>query len=228
MIVLAIETATEACSAALWQDGAALERYQPTPREHNRLILPMLESLLAEAGIVLGQVDAVAFGRGPGSFTGVRIAAGVAQGIAFALDLPVAPVSTLAALADEAIAETGCEYAFPCIDARMAEVYFAVYRRDPEGYPELQGEERVLPPGQADFSPAEGMGVGTGSGWATYQVCLSGLAGERLASVLRGRFPRAAAVARLGARIHALGGSVPAEQALPVYLRDEVARKPKP
>lgn len=228
MIVLAIETATEACSAALYQDGAILERYQVAPREHNRLVLPMLESLLAEAGIALGRVDAVAFGRGPGSFTGVRIAAGVAQGIAFALDLPVAPVSTLAALADEAMAEKGCGYAFPCIDARMAEVYFAVYRRDAEGYPELRGQERVLPPGQADFSPADGAGIGTGSGWATYQACLSGLAGRRLASVSSGRFPRAAAVARLGARIHAVGGSVPAEQALPVYLRDDVARKPKP
>ncbi|QJD29621.1 tRNA (adenosine(37)-N6)-threonylcarbamoyltransferase complex dimerization subunit type 1 TsaB [Methylococcus geothermalis] len=228
MIVLAIETATEACSAALCHDGAILERYQLAPREHNRLILPMLESLLAEAGLVLGQVDALAFGRGPGSFTGVRIAAGVAQGIAFALDLPVAPVSTLAALADEAIGQTGGDYAFPCIDARMAEVYFAVYRRDAEGYPALLGEERVLPPGQADFSPAEGVGIGTGSGWATYQARLSGLAGGRLASILSGRFPRAGSVARLGARVHALGTSVPAEQALPVYLRDDVARKPKP
>ncbi|MDF9392274.1 MULTISPECIES: tRNA (adenosine(37)-N6)-threonylcarbamoyltransferase complex dimerization subunit type 1 TsaB [Methylococcus] len=227
MILLAIETATEACSAALYLDGAVLERYQVAPREHNRLILPMLESLLAEAGIALGGVDAVAFGRGPGSFTGVRIAAGVAQGIAFALDLPVAPVSTLAALADEAITETGCEYAFPCIDARMAEVYFAVYRRDAEGYPVLLGQERVLAPGQADFSPGAA-GIAIGSGWATYQSDLSSLAGGRLASVLSGRFPRAAAVVRLGARTHALGGCVPAEQALPVYLRDDVARKPKP
>ncbi|QXP87197.1 tRNA (adenosine(37)-N6)-threonylcarbamoyltransferase complex dimerization subunit type 1 TsaB [Methylococcus capsulatus] len=228
MILLAIETATEACSAALYQDGAVLERHEVAPREHNRLILPMLESLLAEAGLALGRVDAVAFGRGPGSFTGVRIAAGVAQGIAFALDLPVAPVSTLAALADEAIAETGCEYAFPCIDARMAEVYFAVYRRDAEGCPELLGQERVLAPGRVDFSSAAGAGAGTGSGWATYRSCLSGLAGGRLDSVLSGRFPRAAAVARLGARIHARGDSVPPEQALPVYLRDDVAKKPKP
>ncbi|MDD2768852.1 MAG: tRNA (adenosine(37)-N6)-threonylcarbamoyltransferase complex dimerization subunit type 1 TsaB [Methylococcus sp.] len=228
MILLAIETATEACSAALYHDGAVIERYQFAPREHNRLILPMLDSLLAEAGFALPQVDALAFGRGPGSFTGVRIAAGVAQGVAFALELPVAPVSTLAALADEALCETGCEYAFPCIDARMAEVYFAVYRRDREGFPELMGEERVLSPERVDFAPACGIGAATGSGWATYEACLRGLAGERLSSILAGRFPRAASVARLGARIHALGASVPAEQALPVYLRDDVAKKPKP
>lgn len=226
MIVLAIETATEACSAALYCDGDILERYQLAPREHNRLILPMLDSLLAEAGLDLGRVDALAFGRGPGSFTGVRIAAGVVQGIAFALDLPAAPVSTLAALADEAIRETGCEYAFPCIDARMAEVYFAIYRRDGEGYPELLGEERVLPPAQVDFSLIPGKGAGTGSGWATYEACLNGLVGERLSSILPGRFPRAASVARLGARIHALGLSVSAEEALPVYLRNNVAKKP--
>src|SRR5690554_2590516 len=105
MKILAIETATEACSAALLIDDAILERYELAPQRHNRLILPMIESLLAEAGIKISQVDAVAFGRGPGSFTGVRIAAGVAQGIAFGADLPVVPVSTLAALAQDALTE---------------------------------------------------------------------------------------------------------------------------
>jgi tRNA threonylcarbamoyladenosine biosynthesis protein TsaB len=224
MIILAIETATEACSAALFHDGAILERCRLAPREHHRLILGMLDSLLAESGFGLGRVDALAFGRGPGSFTGVRIAAGVVQGIAFAADLPVAPVSTLAALADEAFGETRVECAFPCLDARMQEVYFALYRRDAEGYPELLGEEGVLPPEKAVFLC--GPGVGIGSGWARYGECLRGLAGNRLATVLADRFPRAQAVARLGARLQELGRSVPAEQALPVYLREDVAKKP--
>lgn len=224
MIVLAIETATEACSAALFHDGAILERYRVAPREHHRLILGMLDSLLAESGFGLGRVDALAFGRGPGSFTGVRIAAGVVQGIAFAADLPVVPVSTLAALADEAIGETGLEYAFPCLDARMQEVYFALYRRNAEGYPELLGEERVLPPQDVVFPP--GSGIGIGSGWATYGERLRELAGKRLVMVLANRFPRARAVARLGAQLQELGRSVAAEQALPVYLREDVVKKP--
>ncbi|MDV3241166.1 MAG: tRNA (adenosine(37)-N6)-threonylcarbamoyltransferase complex dimerization subunit type 1 TsaB, partial [Methylocaldum sp.] len=112
MKILAIETATEACSAALLIDDTVLERYELAPQQHNRLILPMIDSLLAEAGIKVSQVDALAFGRGPGSFTGVRIAAGVAQGISFAVDLPVVPVSTLAALAQDALIESPEKVAF--------------------------------------------------------------------------------------------------------------------
>ena len=99
MKLLALDTATEACSAAVWVDGAVLERYELAPRRHAALILPMIEAVLAEAGLSPPQLDAIAFGRGPGAFTGVRIAVGIVQGIAFAADLPVIPISTLAALA---------------------------------------------------------------------------------------------------------------------------------
>ena len=225
MNILAIETATEACSAAVFQDGRVIERYQLAPREHNRLILPMIETVLAEAGLAVGQLDALAFGRGPGSFTGVRIAAGVVQGIALGADLPVVPVSTLAALALDAFDATQADWAFPCIDARMAEVYFAVYGRGGEGEAELRGVEAVLPPERV-AAPPDLRGVGTGSGWASYAAVL----GERLAGqagdVLKGRFPRAACVARLGAAGFRRGLGVRAEEALPVYLRDEVAKKP--
>lgn len=225
MNILAIETATEACSAAVLADGSIIERYQLAPREHNRLILSMIEAVLAEAGLAVGQLDALAFGRGPGSFTGVRIATGVAQGIAFGADLPVVPISTLAALSLEALDETGAEYAYACIDARMGEVYWGVYRGGGEGYVELVGEEAVLPAGQVAF-PEDSRGVGTGSGWGTYGLMLGERLGGRVDKVLAERFPRAGTVARLGAGDFKRGVSVPAEGALPVYLRDNVAQKP--
>lgn len=225
MKLIALETATEACSAALYLDGEVTERYRLAPREHNHLILPMIESLLAEAGMILGQMDALAFGRGPGSFTGVRIAAGVAQGLAFGADLPVAPVSTLAAMAQEAFAETSAGYAFPCIDARMGEVYWSVYARGENGFAGLVAPEAVLPPESVEF-PQAAQGVGIGSGWATYERILRAGAGEgAIACVLEGRFPRAQWVARLGALLFERGECVIAEQAQPVYLRDKVAKK---
>jgi tRNA threonylcarbamoyl adenosine modification protein YeaZ len=129
MKILAIETATEACSAALVQDGNVIERYVVAPREHNRLILSMIEAVLAEAGVGRTQIDAVAFGRGPGSFTGLRIAAGVTQGIAYGLDCPVLPVSTLAALAFQSFEEAAGEGVYACLDARMGEIYGGLFRR---------------------------------------------------------------------------------------------------
>jgi tRNA threonylcarbamoyladenosine biosynthesis protein TsaB len=226
MKLLALDTATEACSAALYLDGAILERYELAPQRHNLLILPMLESLLAEAGLSLGQMDALAFGRGPGSFTGVRIATGVAQGLAFGADLPVAPVSTLAALAQEAFAETSRDWAFSCIDARMGEVYWGVHRRGEGGLAELVGAESV---GLADAAafPEEAFGCGIGSGFETYGDILRMRLGEgRAAGVLAGRFPRARYIAILGAGIFKRGGCVAAQDAQPVYVRDKVAKKP--
>lgn len=225
MHLLAIETATEACSAALWSDGQVIERYQLAPREHNRLVLPMVEAVLAEAGLSANQLDALAFGRGPGSFTGVRIAAGVAQGIALGADLPVVPVSTLAALADAALAETGLDCAYACIDARMGEVYWAIYRRAGEGGLELLGDEVVLPAEQVTF-PEQSSGVGTGSGWDTYGAALTERLGQRVKLALPQRFPRAGSVARLGVMAFQQGTALLPEQALPVYLRDNVAKKP--
>jgi len=254
--LLAIDTATEACSAAVWindlvklhqvplrlrgegisheplparpsilQDDGLIERYQWAPREHNRLILPMIEELLAEAGLKPAELDAIAFGRGPGSFTGLRIAAGVTQGIALGLDLPVIPVSTLAALALDAMLDQQIDRAFACIDARMSEVYWGVYRLDASGEPRLEGREMVCP--ATEVMVREGQpGAGIGSGWGTYRDPLSQRVGAALRSILPDRFPRAGRVARLAAFRYARGETVPAELALPVYLRDQVARKP--
>ena len=225
MKLLAIDTATEACSAAVLRDGRLIERCQLAPREHNRLILPMIEAVLAEAGLKPGALDAIAFGRGPGSFTGVRIAAGVTQGIALGLGLPVIPVSTLAALALDAMLDQGTDRAFACIDARMNEVYWGVYRLEAGGEPQLENPETVCPAAAAPLTEG-GPGTGIGSGWATYRETLAARVGLALRSILPDRFPRAAMIARLGAFRFARGETFPADLAQPAYLRDQVAIKP--
>ena len=221
MKLLALDTATEACSAAVWADGAVLERYEWAPRRHAVLILPMIEAVLAEAGLDVRQLDAIAVGRGPGAFTGVRIAVGIAQGIAFAADLPVAPVSTLAALALGAARETGHARIAAALDARMGEVYWGVYAVAGEDAEPL-GEERVCVPGAVGAPPGEWFGAG--SGWAAHAGTLSR---HLTVSGWRGEcYPRAGDVARLAAVPSRRGAWVAAERALPVYLRNEVVAKP--
>jgi tRNA threonylcarbamoyladenosine biosynthesis protein TsaB len=220
VILLALETATEACSAALAIDGDIHERFEVAPRGHSQLILPMVDELMAEAGLSIEQVDAIAFGRGPGAFTGLRIAVGVTQGIAFGASLPVVPVSTLAALAQ------GCESnrVLAAIDARMDEVYWGAYQRNSAGQMVLCGEERVLPPGQVPLPEGDDW-FGVGTGWDSYGSILD----ERCASQLTGwngeSLPHAADVARLGIAGFNAGEATTAEQAIPVYLRDKVAWK---
>jgi len=218
MIILALETATEACSAALFIDGEVRERFQIAPRGHSDLILPMIDELFAEAGIGLNRVDAVAFGRGPGAFTGVRIAVGVTQGITFAADLPAVPVSTLAAVAQGMDAER----VLVAMDARMNEVYWGAYERNPAGLVIVTGEERISPP-EAVALPAPGDWFGAGSGWGAYREALTAHCPVRAFDA--NALPHAGAVARLGAAAFAAGEAVSPEQALPVYLRDEVAWK---
>lgn len=220
MILLALETATEACSAALLQDGEILERFQVSPRGHSQLILPMVDELLAEAGLSIGQVDAIAFGRGPGAFTGLRIAVGVTQGIAFAADLPVVPVSTLAALAQ------GCnaDRVLAAIDARMDEVYWGAYLRNPQGIVVLEGVEQVIRPDEVPLPDGDHW-FGVGTGWDSYQSALRERCDPAIDDVNGQALPRARDVARLGEAGFLAGEAVSAEQALPVYLRDQVAWK---
>ncbi|MEJ1353371.1 MAG: tRNA (adenosine(37)-N6)-threonylcarbamoyltransferase complex dimerization subunit type 1 TsaB [Candidatus Sedimenticola sp. (ex Thyasira tokunagai)] len=225
MKILAIETATEACSAALLVDGEVTERYLVQPRGHSELILSMVEELLAGAELPLSALDAVAFGRGPGSFTGVRIATGVIQGIAFAADLPVAPVSTLAALAQRYYRESGETRLLPAYDARMQEVYWGAYIVSETGLVKVVVPDEVSDP--AKVSPPQGDGwCGVGSGWGSY--------GQQLRSCLNGGLKQvqpeilcsAHDVALLGEACVAANELVVAEMALPVYLRDKVAAKP--
>lgn len=247
MICLALDTSTEACSAALWRDGELFQRYELAPRRHAELVLPMIDAVLHEAGVDVRDCQALAFGRGPGAFTGLRIAAGVAQGIAFSVGLPVAPVSTLAALALAAARErgTGRVHVAAAIDARIGEVYWGLYRvTDPAGADggdpdagdagvRLLAPEQVIAPDAPDLAlpdadPAVDW-IGVGSGWrGGGQESASGhgpTLARRLAvrGLLPDRYPRAAEIAILGAGLARAGRTVSAEQALPVYLRDRVA-----
>ncbi len=225
MKLLAIDTATEACSAALYIDGEVREHFELAPREHARLILSMVEGLLADAELSVRALDGLAFGRGPGSFTGVRIATGVAQGIAFAADLPVVPVSTLAALAQGALMDLGAPRVLAAIDARMGEVYCGAYITRGDGIMLAAEGERVCRP---DLVPTlyDGRWLGVGSGWETYGAQLADRCGERLEGMEPKRLPAARDVAWLGVHGLRTGRAVCADEALPVYLRDEVAKKP--
>lgn len=224
MKLLAIETATDACSAALLIDGAIHSRFEIAPRRHAELILPMCDSLLTEAGLAPAELDAIAFGRGPGAFTGVRIAAGVAQGIAFGLDLPVVPISTLAAMAQEIMSETDHTRVLAAIDARMGEIYWGYYERDDEGCARLSGQEHVGKPDRVE-QPAEFSWFGVGGGWSAHGEALIARLGDRQIGCDAQRLPRAEYVARLAERAFRAGLTVPAERAQPIYLRDEVAKK---
>jgi tRNA threonylcarbamoyladenosine biosynthesis protein TsaB len=225
--ILAIEAATDACSAALLVDDTVHERFEIAPRQHVALMLPFVESLLADAGTSLGQLDAVAFGRGPGSFTGVRIAAGLTQGIAFGAGLPVIPVSTLAALAQGTVREHGATAVLAALDARMQEVYWGAFRRDAEGLVEGVGEECVCAPDTVECPQQHGW-TGAGSGWDAYADVLAPRCAVQAAEVYAKQQPHAADVARLAARAFAQGKALAPEQAIPVYLRNNVAAKPKP
>ncbi len=223
MKILAVDTATEACSAALLIDGNIQERYQLAPREHTKLILPMIDSLMAEAQISPQNLDALAFGRGPGSFTGVRIATGIIQGIAYAADLPVTPISTLAAIAQDCIENTAHNVILTAVDARMSEIYWAIYNRNPTDFVELIGREAVLPIQSIEYSGSKGFGIG--SAWNIYEDEMKNQLSNCFVDYDSNYLPRASIIAKLGAHDFSLGKTIPVEQAMPVYLRNKVAEK---
>jgi len=221
MKLLAIDTSTEACSAALVVSDEIISRYEIAPRRHAELILPMVDSLLSEAEMTFPQLDALAFGRGPGSFTGLRIAAGVTQGIAFGLDLPVVPVSSLAALAQGACRLLGVERILAGFDARMQEVYWSMYQTDISGLVRLRGEEQVCKPAQIPLP--EGVNwTGVGSAWQVYDDELK----QRLRHSVIGwhgdAHPHAQDIAVLGVDLFKQDKVISAEHAVPVYIRDTV------
>jgi tRNA threonylcarbamoyladenosine biosynthesis protein TsaB len=223
MRLLAIDTSTEACSAALLLGEESRLRFEMTERSHAELILPMIDALLAEAGLALGELDGLAFGRGPGAFTGLRIAAGVTQGLALGSGLPVVGISSLAAVAEQVPADAG-EQILVCNDARMKEIYWGVYRPAADRGIDCLGEERVSAPAALEFDPAKVRHV-AGNAIDRYD----GLRRRLEAASLRihdSFYPRADAVARLARLEFRAGrGGGPAD-ALPVYVRDSVARPP--
>lgn len=221
MNLLAIETATEACSVALWCDGAVRERFEIAPRRHTELVLPWAGQLLAEAGIARSQLDVLACGRGPGAFTGVRLAVALTQGLALALDRPVVAVSTLAALAFDADAAPG-EAVLAAIDARMGEVYLGEFERESDELRALSSE-RLLVPAAATADPARRW-IGVGTGFDAEGGALRVALGSAMRRVDASALPHAAAVARLAVPAHARGESMAPERLEPAYLRDKVAR----
>ena len=226
MKILAIDTATEACSAALYIDGVITEEFQVAPREHTQLILKMIETLLEQSGLKVKQLDALAFGRGPGSFTGVRIATGIVQGLAFASDLPVIPVSTLAALSQHAYDNHKHEHVLAAIDARMGEIYWACYKKGANNIMSLSSEECVSSADSVVLTDDEtNQWCGAGSGWLAYKEVLTNITGDQLATVYADELPRSSSIVKLAADAFQRGEAVEASLALPVYLRNDVAKK---
>ena len=219
MRIIALETSTEYCSVALWQNGSVMERCEPAGQKHSEILMPMLDDLLKKSGVKLKDCDGIAFGKGPGSFTGVRIACGAAQGLAFGANLPVAGVCTLQALAEA----TGRSRVIAALDARIGEIYLAAYEKH-EATWRAAVEPCLCKPGAPP--PVTGKDwFGTGSGFAMHGVALNESYAGQLEGVDGASVPRAAAIAALGAVQFELGRGVDAAEALPLYLRDKVALK---
>ena len=225
MRLLAVDTATECCSAALLIEDRLLSREVELARGHAERLLPMVDELLGEAGIGLRALDAIAFGRGPGSFTGVRLAASIAQGLAFGADLGVVAISDLAALAQRIFDEGGATRALVCSDARMQEVYWGCFERGSDGLALARSPERVDPPAgvrlPSDWSEAAGLG----RGFAAYPA-LATLPGVAVRGGWDRLLPRAVEVIRLAVPELIAGRLLAPEAAVPLYLRDDVARPP--
>jgi tRNA threonylcarbamoyladenosine biosynthesis protein TsaB len=223
--ILALDTATESCSAALLVDGRLTERQALLERDHAARILPMVDELLGEAGIGLRDLSAIAFGRGPGAFTGVRLAASVTQGLAFGAGVPVVPVSNLRALAQRVLGlDAAATRVLVCSDARMREVYFGCFERSPSSVAAAACDERLGEPSAVTLPAAWRGGPaaqGAGSGFAAYPELRSALGGQ-LDRIHDGLLPRAQEIAELASIEVAEGRTFPAEEALPVYLRDDV------
>jgi tRNA threonylcarbamoyladenosine biosynthesis protein TsaB len=223
MKLLALDTATEACSCALLMGETVIERSIMTPRRHAELILPMIDDVMSEAGLRPQALDAVVMGCGPGSFTGVRIACGVAQGIAFAARIPIIPISSLAALAQAAYQTHGVTHVLSAIDARMGEVYWGEYVLGENQCMKLLGEEKVCAPENITIhqtTPA----YAVGSGWDSYLTSLIKTAESHILIKVAEdiRYPQSVAMLPLAAVAFQYGLVIPPEMALPVYLRNKV------
>ncbi len=219
MKLLAIDTSTEACSASLLHDGDTGTRYKIAPRRHAELILPMVRDLLETAGLELQQLDALVFGQGPGAFTGVRIAAGIIQGLAYSHDLPVIPVSSLATLAQSQAGSH--ERIMPAFDARMDEIYYGFYTTTETGTVQAIGDEGVAAPGAICVPDGSGW-HGIGSGWDRYHDLLLSRPDSVFADYTADAFPSAEHMIPLAVEKFDRGEMVGAEYAQPVYLRNQV------
>lgn len=217
MLILALETSTELGSCALWRDGELVEHFCPAGRPHSETLLPMVRDMLRTAGVAISQLDAIAFGVGPGAFTGLRVACGAAQGLAVAADIPLIPVTSLQAMAES----TGRDQVIALLDARMGEVYAGCYRRE-DGELRLQGDIRVAAPGNVEL-PTDAGWHACGNAPLAYPDLQARLSAAAIASV-PDIMPTAGAVARLAVARAERCEWIDAAQAAPLYVRDKVAK----
>lgn len=217
MQILALETSTEFGSCALWRDGVLTERICPAGRSHSETLLPLVRELLNESGIGVAALDAIAFGVGPGAFTGLRVACGAAQGLAVAADLPLVPVSSLACMA----AASGGEQVLSLLDARMGEVYYATFRRQGEAY-QQSSEIRLAAPADIVLPTGEGW-LACGNAPMVYPELHSRLLAVGI-DFVPGILPQAGVLARLAVGLFQAGEAIDPAMAAPLYVRDKVAK----
>jgi len=225
MKILAVDAATEACSVALYNEGEINSVFEVCPQQHSQKLLPFIDKVLNDAGVKLNQLDGIAYGQGPGSFTGVRIGVSVTQGLAFGADLPVVGISNLAIMAQQAIEQYKAETVVAAIDARMSEVYLGCYQ-NMNGLAQLIDKEMVIKPEllrKEDFDLANSISVGTG--WVTYKEQLAACF-DSSSSVIE--LPNAEFMLPLALDAFEKGLAVEAELAQPNYVRDEVSWKKLP
>ncbi|WP_232305506.1 tRNA (adenosine(37)-N6)-threonylcarbamoyltransferase complex dimerization subunit type 1 TsaB [Gilvimarinus polysaccharolyticus] len=222
--ILALDTSSDACSVAYSDGKQLIDRYELAAKSHTQRVLPMVAELLADVGVKVKQLDAIAFGAGPGSFTGLRIGLGVVQGLAFGADVPVLPVSTLMAMAYGRTfrdATAPVTQVLSALDARMGEVYWGLYQcTSPTSIPLAVCADRVAAPDSvADFVPQDSPFVGVGSGWS-YEP-LAALTDQFQIDV----YPSARDIVQLAAMYYETGAALPVDQVQPVYLRNEITWK---
>ncbi len=219
MNILALDTSTDYCSVALWRDGVVHERAVRAGQSHSGILAGMVDAVMAEGGTRLSGLDGIAYGEGPGSFTGLRIACAVAQGLAFPADIPLAGIGTLQAMA----MVCGGARVLCCLDARMQEIYHAAYIREGDGYAEVSPPCVCAPAAAPEI---EGAGwTGCGSGFFAYGAALRQRYGAAVDVLADEVFPQARAIARLALPVFTAGRGIRADAAAPLYIRDRVALK---
>lgn len=228
MKLLALDTSSLACSVALQTDGEVFDRHEEQAREHTRLLVPMIQEVLGQGGVTLSELDAIVLGNGPGSFIGMRIAASVAQGLAFGAGLRIVPVSSLLAVAAEVMAVDGATHVAVCQDAHMNEVYLGLYERDDGGLPRTLGAERLHGQNEIDELQSEpGRFTAAGDGWRRYPALLEANKASIVATsaVL---LPSARFLLAGGRALLESGAAVEPQDLVPAYLRQTVAQRPGP
>lgn len=223
MKLLALDTATEACSAAVWVDGVVHAHFEIAGRDHTKRLLPVLAEVLASAGLRYSQFDGLVCGVGPGSFAGVRIGVAFAKGVALAHALPVVAVSSLALLAQRALSATDAQRVLVAIDARMGEVYFQPFERGADGVAQALGEAVVAAPGAVPVTAALGPWLASGTGWGTYEAELRTRLACEISHVDGTALPQAADAFARAVPIFERGAAPIADVLQPIYLRNQVA-----